>query len=283
MKAFLNLLALALFPLRAALAQDSPLEVEVLEEDIDSPSTTPKLQVSISASFPQSEIFGIKVVNGHPTEALLSVKNDEPLPVQLRFVGGSLWSPAYAGQESRIVRNLTTTTYNGEIPAGESGSFTYSFVTELHPADLQLQLAAIVSDEEGRYFTVPAFNETVSIVEAPTSIFDPQIIFLYLILGALFVGTSYFIYNTWITTLFPQQKRRAPGKGGERAKASSRGTKKPDSSDQAGVAGADGPGATSGAKTYDESWIPAHHIQRPQAKRVRSGTPGGAKTKSRPA
>jgi hypothetical protein len=91
------------------------------------------------------------------------------------------------------------------------------------------------------------------------------------LLGA-FGGTVYFIYNTWITTLFPQQRRG--GKGGERAKKSSGGSKKVDPAEQVSVLGADGPAvAATGSKSYDASWIPAQHLQRPEAKRVRSGTP----------
>ena len=95
-------------------------------------------------------------------------------------------------------------------------------------------------------------------------------IFLYLVLLGAFAGTVFFIYNTWITTFFPQKKGR--GKGGERAKKSSQGSKKVDPSEQVGVVGADGPAVTTSAK-YDEAWIPASHLQRPEAKRVRSGTP----------
>jgi hypothetical protein len=104
----------------------------------------------------------------------------------------------------------------------------------------------------------------------------PSSIFLYLVVLSAFGGTVYFIYNTWITTFFPQNKGR--GKGGERAKRSSGGSKKVDPADQVAVVGADGPAVTSGAKAYDESWIPASHLQRPEAKRVRSGAP---KTKPR--
>ena len=96
-------------------------------------------------------------------------------------------------------------------------------------------------------------------------------LFLYLVLLGAFAGTGFFVYNTWITTFFPQKKGR--GKGGERAKHSTSG-KPVDPSDQVSVIGADGPAVTSGAKkAYDESWIPAGHLQRPTAKRVGSGKP----------
>jgi hypothetical protein len=99
-------------------------------------------------------------------------------------------------------------------------------------------------------------------------------IFLYLFLLAAVVGTFYFVYKTWIESLFPQTRRG--GKGGERAKRSSGGSKKAVApEDQVSVIGADGPAVTTGAllnkAPYDESWIPDHHINRPAAKRVKSG------------
>lgn len=97
-------------------------------------------------------------------------------------------------------------------------------------------------------------------------------------LAGAFSGTCYFIYITWITTLFPQMAPR--GKGGDRAKRSSGGTKKVDPAEQVSVIGADGPAVTTGAK-FDESWIPAGHIQRPEAKRAKSGGASTPRTKPR--
>ena len=144
------------------------------DEEVENPSTSPALAVKVSAQFPSSEIFGIKLVNGHPTQALLSFTNEEPEPVSVSFIGGNLWTMPLGGQTSQPIRNLSTTRYNVEIPAGQSDSLSYSFATELHPQDLKLNLAAVVTDSEGTHHTLQAFNETVSVVEADTSIFDPQ-------------------------------------------------------------------------------------------------------------
>ena len=99
-------------------------------------------------------------------------------------------------------------------------------------------------------------------------------IFLYLLLAAIFCGSSYFIYNTWIAALFPQKPRRS----GERIKRAPGSAKKADMGDVNMVAGSGGPAVATGAKVYDESWIPEHHIHRPEAKRVKTG---GGRPKSR--
>jgi hypothetical protein len=111
----------------------------------------------------------VKLVNGHATQAVLSVVNTESEPVRVHMVGGSLWDL----QTNRNVRNLTAASYNVDIPAGQNQSLTYNFATELHPQDLRLFLAALVTKGQIGY-EVPAFNGTVSVVEAPLSIFDPQ-------------------------------------------------------------------------------------------------------------
>jgi len=143
---------------------------EILDgEDLGAPPAQPQVNVHISTSFPQSEIFGVKLVNGHATQAVLSVSNQESEPVIVRLIGGSLLST----QSDTVVRNLTAVPYNVEIPSGSNQSLTYNFATELHPQDLRLSLAAVVNKGEN-VFHVPAFNGTVEVVEAPMSIFDPQ-------------------------------------------------------------------------------------------------------------
>lgn len=142
-----------------------------MEEVVDEPQT-PNLKVTASVSFPQSEIFGVKLINGHATEARLSLTNDEPQPITVAIVGGSLLQDT--PDEAHILRNLTAQRYGLEIPAGEEQTVTYSFSTEMHPQDVRLQLIAVLQDSKNAFYTVAVYNETVTVVEAPTSLFDPQ-------------------------------------------------------------------------------------------------------------
>lgn len=103
---------------------------------------------------------------------MITYTNDEPAPITVNFVGGTLWS--IDDEQSQVVRNLTATRYGVEIPAGQKESLSYSFATEMHPQDLRLQLASIISNAENQFGTVYAYNGTVSVVEPETSIFDPQ-------------------------------------------------------------------------------------------------------------
>jgi len=75
------------------------------------------------------------------------------------------------------MRNLTATQYNIEIPAGEKETIQYSFVNEMHPQDVRLSLMAVLvagEAEKQAIYTMQVYNETVSVVEAPMSFFDPQ-------------------------------------------------------------------------------------------------------------
>ncbi|KAF2216210.1 hypothetical protein CERZMDRAFT_109162 [Cercospora zeae-maydis SCOH1-5] len=232
------------------------------------------LKVSHNVSFPDAEIFGVKLVNGRPTRTLITITNNEDTEVNVLAAAAGLYSPLGlpgAPDPPQSLRNLTVARFAKNIAPHTSETFTYAYATIMQPQDILLEVNAIITRGQS-VFTTTVFRENVSVVEAPTSFLDPQIIFLYLFLLAAFGGTVYFIYTTWITTLFPQKKRG--GKGGERAKRSTGGLKPVDPNDQVSVVGADGPAVASGSsKGYDESWIPAEHLQRPQARRVGSGRP----------
>ncbi|PYH91702.1 putative translocon-associated protein, alpha subunit [Aspergillus ellipticus CBS 707.79] len=253
-----GLLSLALLSVQALIGGSLAADAAEKEEapEVQFPS------VVAQASFPASEVFGVKVVNGHPTEALVTFSNQEPAPVLVNFIGGTLSSL----EDDQIVRNLTAHRYSIEIPAGQEESISYSFATEMHPQDLRLALASVITDAEGNFFTLYAYNGTVSIVEPETSIFDPQIIFLYFFLLACFSGIVYFFYTVWIAPYFPQKRRAAKPE----TKKSTGASKK-----EAPVEAPTSP-AVSSATTYNAEWIPSHHINRPEARKVK-----GAKSKNR--
>lgn len=73
------------------------------------------------------------------------------------------------------MRNLTTTRYDVEIPAGASQTLPYSFTTDMNPQSLRLSLVAAVVSKTGGVYQIQAFNENVSVVEAAFSFLDPQV------------------------------------------------------------------------------------------------------------
>ncbi|KAF6831856.1 signal sequence receptor alpha chain [Colletotrichum plurivorum] len=241
------------------------------EEVVDTDATAPTLKADIAAIFPDADIFGVKLVNGRPTKAVVEFTNNEDAPIQVAMVGGLLSStkelPEDAHPSDAIIRNLTSARYDLTVEAGDKKAVPYSFALDMQPQDVLLQLVAVVTNSKGDVFQVQAYNSTAAIVEPPTSIFDPQIIFLYLFLTGAFAGTLYFVYKTWIEALFPQAKKAKATKKVRQVSVT------------VPVAETDAAVASSTGKSYDESWIPEHHINRPVAKRVKSGASGKLKTK----
>jgi hypothetical protein len=262
----LSVLATLALHAAAVFAQDSPLD-----ENAGTPPAA-ELKADIVGTFPDADIFGVKLVNGRPSKAVVEIANHEDEPITFAFMGGQLRSTiepaADAPASSNILRNLSSVRYEAVIPSGEKSSLPYSFVLDMQPQDARLQLIGVVTNSANHIYQVEVYNDVVSIVEAPISFFDPQIIFLYLFLTAAFGAICYFVYKTYIEALFPQTKR-----GPKVAKKSrvSLAEKEPLSGGEGTATGAD--------KGYDASWIPQDHINRPSAKRVKSGASTKSKTR----
>lgn len=134
------------------------------------------LNVQVNVSFPDAEIFGVKMVNGRPTRALLHVTNNEDTEVNVLVGLGALLTPfdvPGAPDPPQVVRNLTGTKFGTVIPPKTKETLTYAFSTVMHPQDLTLELKTVIARGQSM-FTLTVFRETVAVVEAPVSIFDPQ-------------------------------------------------------------------------------------------------------------
>lgn len=87
-----------------------------------------------------------------------------------------------------------------------------------------------------------ALNQTVSIVEHPTSWLDPGLLFLYLIVGTALLGGAYAAYQTFLA---PKGKK---------------GTKAPRPK-KAVVPAAQEKKTYPDVKPYEEEWIPEQHLK----------------------
>ncbi len=81
--------------------------------------------------------------------------------------------------------------YLRDLPSGSELSFEYEFLPDarLEPRDFVVALTVVYHDNKGNYFSNTFFNNTIEIIEIKKMI-DWELIFLFLILGALAAGAG---------------------------------------------------------------------------------------------
>lgn len=142
----------------------------------DSPKAQLPLKVDVNVSFPDAEIFGVKLVNGRPTRALMHIANNEDTEISVLVATAGLFTPLNAPgapDPPQNLRNLTGVKYGTVIPPKSKETLSYAFATVMQPQDLTLEIKTIIARTEQMY-TLTIFRELVSVVEAPVSFFDPQ-------------------------------------------------------------------------------------------------------------
>ncbi|KAF3914914.1 hypothetical protein ABW20_dc0107808 [Dactylellina cionopaga] len=251
---FVTLLPLLALLTGTALAADPPQKLPPVDKDGKLPDgrILVDFKAKVSLTFPDNESpLGITIVNGRVARLNLEVTNNELKPITVEGVGGLLRK----NDRTDILRNLTTSRTLQVIPVGGVMNIPYSFVPNMHAQDVVLELVVMFSpkDQGNKPVQYTAYNGTISVAEAPTSLLDPQILFLYLfILGVVGAG-GYVAYQTWVVPMLPKPKRVRPVAVPTEAKTTSAEVPK---------------------GQFDESWIPEHHLKRPVAQKVRSsGTP----------
>ncbi|CEJ94504.1 hypothetical protein VHEMI10028 [[Torrubiella] hemipterigena] len=217
------------------------------------------LKVTAKTSFPDSDILGLRLVNGAPTRAIIEVTNNEKAPVTVAIVAGVLANPELLPENTPawqgILRNLSAVQYDAAVQPGEAKELSYAFSVDMLPRDVKLEIMTVITDAKGAVYQIPAYGSVTSVVDPATNLLDPQIIFLYLILSAGFAGALYLIFTTWIQPLFTQTPKREPRTPKKAKKAADLSTSR-------------SIGAGTGRQTYDESWIPEHHINRAVSKKA---------------
>jgi len=207
------------------------------------------LNINVTVDFLNESPLGVKLVNGEPTKVNVGFSNGGEDPLTVEYVGGSLWDA------NKPIKNFTAAKLGTNVPSKQKVDLPYQFVADMDEQELLLHIGVVFTTLQGELVTVSAFNGTVAIVEPDSSLLDPQLLFLYLLLAGGFLGSAYFVYNTWLASVIPKPKRSKP--------------------ESVKIVGTQSPATATGAK-YDQSWIPEHHLKKTAAA-PRSATPKGTK------
>lgn len=197
--------------------------------------------VEISAAFPIENQFGV-VFNGQPNKILLKINNMGSDPVQDVMRIHSAWNEfREIGGKERLLRKGNPTPSKRTVAPATNTTIPYFFSAEQKEGNLNLRVWVEWSGPKTKKHRTMAYDSTITIQEPPTRWFDPQLIFLYIIiLSALgFVGyLSYTSFSVPTKTL-----RKASSSAGKSSTQTSSTPKI----------------ATPTGGMYEEEWIPSGH------------------------
>ncbi|KAL1921618.1 uncharacterized protein VTP21DRAFT_11334 [Calcarisporiella thermophila] len=177
------------------------------------------------------------VVNGQRNKVRVAFRNHDNKQYTIEHMSGAFVNP---NNFSHIIRNITAYRYGTAVDGNTTVDVPYFFYPEFPPQDLGLTVIIDFKDPStGHTFRGVGFNSTVTVVDPEHSIFDLQLISIYLILAATAVGIGYLVKEAFFPATVASKKKKpvqpAPA------------TTSTDSSE--------------GSAVYDESWIPEHHLK----------------------
>lgn len=189
-------------------------------------------EIAVTASFPDVNPFG-HVVNGESNIINLMIENKSDMNVTLLSIGGAI---RHAGSDV-LIKNTTAMGYSLQLLSGVKMELRYSFYSEFKPGDVRLNIWLDSAVDKTIYRTI-AYDSIVTVVEPEKSILDLKLIITYLLVAAILGGALYTAYVTFV----PQ-------------------TKKPRRK-QAASNDVSAPTVSATGTSYQEEWIPEHHLKK---------------------
>ncbi|GES75578.1 translocon-associated protein, alpha subunit [Rhizophagus clarus] len=176
-----------------------------------------------------------QIVNGQKNSVKLTFDNKGESNYTIDLIAGELFNK---DNPSEIYRNLTAYRYSVAVPSMDHVDVIYNFYAEFPPQELGLHIYVFFADENAKKFRGVGYNGTVTIVDPEVSIFDFQLIFMYLILIGFFGGIGYLIFQAFFGGTKTKKKRIVKVEDN----------------------------ATESSDKLDDSWLPEQHL-RPQSTR----------------
>ena len=215
-------------------------------------------ELNVITTFPNNPFNIVK--NGQSTRVVFTFTQPRGVEraIAVNSLTGAFLDPARKdGERKRIMRNMTNRILHDDplvqFTNGKPLQLPYDIHSEFKPQKLDIELRATVTDKSSlNKYNVLLYRGSVTVEEPPQSLWDLELLSVYLFLAGLVGAVAYYVYLSYI--------QPAP-----RANLSTSSSKRKDKT-PAPVANKDG-------KTYDESWIPEEAIsqqQRPRARKNRS-------------
>ncbi|KAF9577927.1 hypothetical protein BGW38_006566 [Lunasporangiospora selenospora] len=200
--------------------------------------------VVVTTEFPNA-IAGLtpELINGEPNSIRLNFQNSGKAEYKVNLVVGSI---VEMDDFNNIVRNLTAYRYGNTLKADSSLILPYSVKMEMPTREFGLVLLAEVMDSNKVRYPVLVYNSTVNFSEPAHGWLDMQLIFLYVLIGGIFVALGMFLKGAVAPEKVAIKKKATPMTAEEREAAVEK------------------------SKILDEDWIPENHKKSPRVVKRRA-------------
>ncbi|WFD36851.1 hypothetical protein MCUN1_003741 [Malassezia cuniculi] len=146
------------------------------------------------------------------------------------------------------MRNMTTLPVKS-LPltavGGQPIQIPFDFWSEFRPQQLDVEFRFNVRDQSNsKIYNLLAYRGSVTVEEPPQSLFDIQLLSVYVIIAAFAAGVAYFVYKAYV----PERKAGKASKARAPAPA-------------AAAAPASKSAKGKGTGKYDEDWIPQEALR----------------------